>query len=188
MISAVFLDRDGVINRSIVRNGRPHSPRELACVEILPGVADAIRRLRAAGFMTIAVTNQPDVARGTASRESVEAINRMIAQSLDLDEVMTCFHDDGDACDCRKPRPGHFFRARDCYGLDLTSSFMVGDRWRDIQAAYNAGCRSIFIDYGYSEPFAAPEPHFTCASLAEAAAWILEQRGTFHEQSTEELR
>lgn len=178
MRRAVFLDRDGVINRAIVRDGKPYPPHDVSELEILPGAAEAVERLKAAGFMTLAVTNQPDVARGKVSRESVEAINRRVGDTVALDDILTCFHDDSDHCACRKPRPGQFFSARDQYRLDLAHSFMVGDRWRDIQAAHNAGCRSIFIDYGYSEPFAAAEPDFTCGSLAEAANWILQQEST----------
>jgi D-glycero-D-manno-heptose 1,7-bisphosphate phosphatase len=155
-----------------VRDGKPYPPRELEEVEIIPGVPEAIAALRSLGLVLIAVTNQPDVARGTVSRESVDAINRYIKDALSLDEIMTCFHDDADGCGCRKPRPGHFFEARERLALDLARSFMVGDRWRDVQAAHNAGCRSIFVDYGYSEPFSAAPPDFTCRSLWEAANWI----------------
>ena len=170
----VFLDRDGVINRAIVRNGLPYPPRHLNDVEILPGVPEAVDRIRQAGFVVIVVTNQPDVARGTTTREMVDAINGAIRGRVLVDELMTCFHDDSENCDCRKPRPGQFFRARDHYGLDLASSFMVGDRWRDIKAAANAGCRSVFIDHGYAEPFLSSEPNFTCRSLVEAAVWIID--------------
>src|SRR3990172_6964226 len=103
---AVFLDRDGVINRTIVRNGRPHPPSNLSELEILPGVPEALMRLRAAGFRLIVVTNQPDVARGMQTRETVEAIHAALKAQLALDEVRVCYHDDSDHCFCRKPAPG----------------------------------------------------------------------------------
>ncbi len=173
MNRAVFLDRDGVINRPIIRSGKPYPPLEISQLEILPGVVDAAERLRSANFLLVAITNQPDVARGKASRVAVQAINEAVREKLRLDDVITCFHDDTDQCDCRKPRPGMFFRVRDEYQVDLKRSFMVGDRWRDIQAAHNSGCGSILIDYAYDEPFRAQKPDFTCKSLAEAADYIL---------------
>jgi D-glycero-D-manno-heptose 1,7-bisphosphate phosphatase len=171
---AVFLDRDGVINRAVVRLGKPYPPASLAEMELLPGVVEAATRLRNQGFVLIAVTNQPDVARGTTPRATVDAINNAVQQALGLDEVMTCFHDDSDGCDCRKPLPGHFFRARDAYGLDLGKCFMIGDRWRDMLAAQNGNIRSIFIDYQYAEPYKAAPPGFICASLVDAANYIIE--------------
>ncbi len=170
---AVFLDRDGVMNRAVVREGRPYPPATLADLEIIPGAPAAARRLHEAGFLLIGMTNQPDVARGKTPRTTVEALNSTVAEAIGLDEMLTCFHDDQDDCDCRKPRPGQFFAMRDQRGVDLSQSFMVGDRWRDVAAAQNAGCRSVFIDYGYDEPFKAGPADFTCSSLAEAADWIL---------------
>ena len=169
---AVFLDRDGVINRPIVREGKPYPPRDLSQLEILPGVPDAMRALKAAGFELIVVTNQPDVARGTMSRETVEAINTRLMDELPLDEVLTCFHDDADGCNCRKPRPGLMLQMRDERGIDLTHSFLVGDRWRDIEAGRNAGCRTVLINWGYEERDAVGQADHVCGSLREAAHWI----------------
>lgn len=171
---AVFLDRDGVINRSIVRDGLPFAPDTLEELEILPGVADALARLRAAGFRLVVTTNQPDVARGLQRREVVESINAALAAALPLDEFRVCYHDDADGCDCRKPQPGLLLAAAAEGHLDVAASFMVGDRWRDIEAGRRAGCRTIFVDHGYTErrPDA---PDFTAGSLAAAADWILAQ-------------
>jgi len=169
---AVFLDRDGVINRPIVREGKPYPPRDLSQLEILPGVPDAMRALKAAGFELIVVTNQPDVARGTMSRETVEAINARLMDELPLDEVLTCFHDDADGCNCRKPRPGLMLQMQDERGIDLAHSFLVGDRWRDVEAGRNAGCRTVFIDWGYKERDAAGQADYVCGTLREAARWI----------------
>jgi D-glycero-D-manno-heptose 1,7-bisphosphate phosphatase len=151
MRSAVFLDRDGVINRALVRGGSPYPPASLEDLDILPGVADALGALRVQGYALIVVTNQPDVARGTATRESVDRIHERLRSTLDLDAILTCFHDDADACGCRKPQPGLLLRAAEEFGIDLASSFMVGDRWRDVEAGKRAGCRTFFINCGYRE-------------------------------------
>ena len=148
---AVFLDRDGVINRAVVIDGKPYPPDSLETMEILPGVVDALKRLHQAGWMLIVVTNQPDVARGKTTRESVEAINGYLAELLPIDEFRTCFHDSADHCDCRKPMPGALISASKMHRIDLGRSYMVGDRWRDIEAGQRAGCKTVFIDYGYDE-------------------------------------
>jgi D-glycero-D-manno-heptose 1,7-bisphosphate phosphatase len=175
---AVFLDRDGVINRAIVRKGRPYPPASLAELELLPGVPEALAGLRAAGFRLIVVTNQPDVARGSAARADVEAIHRGLLMGgagrppLAIDRFQVCYHDDSDGCDCRKPAPGMLLEAARDESLDLAASFMVGDRWRDIEAGRRAGCTALFIDYGYDEAErSSPDARFR--SLAEAADWIL---------------
>jgi D-glycero-D-manno-heptose 1,7-bisphosphate phosphatase len=171
---AVFLDRDGVINAAVVRDGRPYPPVSVDDMQILPGVAEALTALRTAGFELVVVTNQPDVARGTQTRAAVEAIHARLAAELPLDAIYACFHDDAEACACRKPRPGMLVDAAAARGIDLASSFMVGDRWRDIDAGVAAGTRAIFIDRGYSER--KPEGSAVhVAGLPEAAAWILEQ-------------
>jgi D-glycero-D-manno-heptose 1,7-bisphosphate phosphatase len=150
MRRAVFLDRDGVINRAVIRDGKPYPPSNLAAIEILPGVPQALAALHEAGFMLIVVTNQPDVARGTTPRAVVEEINNYLSSTLPIDEIRTCYHDNGE-CDCRKPLPGALLAAAKLHEIDLSQSFMVGDRWRDVEAGHRAGCKTIFIDYGYSE-------------------------------------
>lgn len=173
MRRAVFLDRDGVINRAKVIDGKPYPPANLAAMEILPGVPDALKTLSEAGFLLIVITNQPDVARGTTPRETVEEINNYLAAHLPIDEFRTCFHDNDDGCDCRKPLPGALFSAARIHGIDLTKSYMVGDRWRDVEAGQQAGCRTIFIDYNYNEKQPTTVDFRVC-SLGEAAGIILE--------------
>ena len=171
---AVFLDRDGVINRTVVRNGRPHPPDRVEDLEILPGVREAIARLHDQGFRLIVVTNQPDVARGTQRRDVIDAMHAVLAAELAIDEFRVCDHD-GDGCHCRKPKPGMMLDAARESGINLSESYLVGDRWRDIEAGHRAGCTSIFIDYGYAEK--RPEGQSaTVGSLAEAAEWILNAR------------
>jgi D-glycero-D-manno-heptose 1,7-bisphosphate phosphatase len=168
----VFLDRDGVLVESTVRDGIPQSARSLSELRILPGVVRACERLRAAGFILIVVTNQPDVARGTLTAEAVEEMHQELRRTLPLDDVAACLHDDADGCDCRKPQPGMLLAAAEQWGVDLSTSFLVGDRWRDIEAARRAGCGAIFVDRGYAEAIAS-EPDATVKNLEEAAEWIL---------------
>jgi D-glycero-D-manno-heptose 1,7-bisphosphate phosphatase len=172
---AVFLDRDGVINRAVVREGRPYPPSSVDALELLPGVAEALTRLHDAGFRLVVVTNQPDIARGTQDRAVVDAIHDRLAGSLPIDDFRVCAHDDDDRCECRKPKSGLVRQAAEAADIDLGASYMVGDRWRDIEAGHAAGCRTIFIDYHYTErrPHA---PDATVRSLAEAADWILQER------------
>ncbi len=172
---AVFLDRDGVINRAFVRDGKPYPPATAVDLEILPGVGEALRQLRQAGFMLIVVTNQPDVARGATTRAQVDAINGLLASQLPLDEFRTCFHDDADRCNCRKPLPGALLAAAQEHGIDLARSFMVGDRWRDIEAGRAAGCVTVFVDYAYAEKRPA-QYHHIADSLAGAAQIIIESQ------------
>lgn len=172
MRRAVFLDRDGVINRAVVRDGKPYPPENLSEMEILPGVPEALSLLHKAGFMLIVVTNQPDVARGTTAKAVVEEINDYLAGCLPLDEFRTCYHDSGDGCDCRKPLPGALLAAAKQHDIDLPQSYMIGDRWRDTEAGQCAGCQTIFIDYGYAEKQPESVNH-RVRSLAEAAQIIL---------------
>jgi len=169
---AVFLDRDGVINRAVVQNGKPFPPRSAAEVEVLPDAHDALLRLREAGYVLIVVTNQPDVARGTQTQTAVEEINAQLASSLAIDDFMVCYHDDAAGCTCRKPNPGGLLEAAARHEIDLESSYIVGDRWRDVEAGQRAGCKSLFIDYGYSEREPKP-PFLRVRSLAEAAEKIV---------------
>jgi D-sedoheptulose 7-phosphate isomerase len=170
---AVFLDRDGVINRAVVRERKPYPPETADKLDLLPGVAGALQNLRQAGYLLIVVTNQPDVGRGTQSREILDAMHRSLSERLSLDDIFVCCHTDEDRCSCRKPLPGMLLEAAAKYNVDLPASFMVGDRWRDIEAGYNAGCRTILIDYGYSEKSPDYPPDVCVDSLREAAEWIL---------------
>jgi D-glycero-D-manno-heptose 1,7-bisphosphate phosphatase len=151
---AVFLDRDGLINRPIIRDGKPYPPRSLDEFELLPGVDKACQMLKEAGFLLIVVTNQPDVGRGTLQRGAVEQMHAAMLEQVSIDRVMVCYHGGekaGDPCDCRKPRPGMLLNAAKELRIDLARSFMVGDRWRDIECGARAGCQTIFIDWGYKE-------------------------------------
>jgi D-glycero-D-manno-heptose 1,7-bisphosphate phosphatase len=169
--SAVFLDRDGVINRAIVRDGVPHPPDSVEEVEILPGVPEALAKLSQLGLPLVVVTNQPDVARGTQTRAAVEQINDFLRAQLPLTEICICFHDAPDNCSCRKPKAGLLTEAARSYNIDLRRSFMVGDRWSDIVAGQTAGCTTLLIDVSYSKSEKC-SPDFCVRDLAEAAEII----------------
>lgn len=169
---AVFLDRDGVLNRSVVRDGKPHPPQTVAELEVLPGVPEALGRLRAAGFLLVGVTNQPDVARGTQRREVVEAINARLRDQVTLDDLIVCY-EDGPTAPRRKPNPGMLLEATERWGIDLAASVMVGDRWSDVEAGRRAGCRTVFVDHGYAERRPDPPADHTTTSLSAAADWIM---------------
>lgn len=169
--AAVFLDRDGVLNRPEVRGRRPFPPREDA-VEVLPGVVEACARLKKAGLLLIVVTNQPDVARATTTMKTVDAIHERLRAALPIDDFRVCPHDDRDGCKCRKPKPGMLQAAAEEWGVDLRTCVMVGDRWRDIEAGRRAGCSTVFIDRGYDER-QPDDPELVVRELIEAIPWML---------------
>jgi D-glycero-D-manno-heptose 1,7-bisphosphate phosphatase len=143
-------------------------------LRVTQGAAEALARLKAAGFLLIVVTNQPDVGRGTQSREAVEEMNRALAAVLPLDEFVVCFHDGHEPCACRKPAPGMVLEAAARHEIDLTRSFLIGDRWRDIDCGHAAGVRTVWIDRAYRERGPVHPADHRCADINEAAAWILE--------------
>ena len=172
MVKAVFLDRDGVINANLVRNGKPVAPTSMAEFRILRGAADAVRRLKDAKFLTIVVTNQPDVRTGLTPKATMEAMHDEIRRQMPIDDFFICFHVDADNCACRKPKPGLILDAARKHNIDLASSYIVGDRWRDVLAGQAAGCKTIFVDYGFVQDQSATADQ-TVKSLAEAAGLIL---------------
>ena len=164
---ALFLDRDGVVCRAIVRNGRPFSAQSVEQLEILPGVEQTMRKAGNLGMMCIVVTNQPEVARGTLARDVVEAMHAKLRFELPIADVLACYHDDADRCQCRKPKPGLLLEAAERHEIDLGESYIVGDRWRDVEAGRAAGCWTVWIPSGYDEP----EPmthHIVAEDLYEA--------------------
>ena len=173
MTKAVFLDRDGVLNQSVVPEGIPLPPACVGELEIYPDAADALHRLKQAGYLLIVVTNQPDIARGTQTRAVVDEINAAIGAALPVDEFVVCPHDNAANCACRKPKPGMVLEAAARHAVDLTASFLIGDRWRDIDCGAAAGVRTVLIDRGYRERMPEHAPDFVAESLSAAADWIL---------------
>lgn len=172
MRKAVFLDRDGVINRSLVRGGRPFAPVNPDELEILPGVPQALQALRTAGFLNVVVTNQPDIATGKQQPGVLESMHARLLAELALDSIRVCPHVDADGCACRKPLPGLLLEASRDLQIDMGASYLVGDRWRDIAAGQSAGCACYFIDYAYDEK--RPEkPYVEVKSLVDFVDRIL---------------
>ena len=169
MRAAIFLDRDGTLNHCFSGDGTTHPPATLAELALVDGVEDACARLRQAGYLLLVVTNQPDVRRGSQTAYRVEEINDHLVRTLHLDDVAGCYHDDRDGCECRKPKPGLILELADRHGVDLSRSFMVGDRGTDITAGRSAGCRTILVSD--SEPDCGQDHRRP--SLAAAADLIL---------------
>jgi D-glycero-D-manno-heptose 1,7-bisphosphate phosphatase len=164
---AVFLDRDGVINHNELRDGRPVGPESLAQFVILPGVREAIEAFHAAGYLVIVATNQPDV-----SRELIEAMHAQLRSTLKVDDIKICFHKEADNCACRKPKPGLLLEAAREREISLSQSWMIGDRWRDIDAGKAAGCRTVLVDYGYPNERRPRDPDIIVHSLIEAVPFV----------------
>lgn len=173
---AVFLDRDGVLNRAVVRNGHPSPPSGVEAFELHDDVVSGCARLKEANFLLVVITNQPDVGRGKQSRETVEAMHLKMQSALpSLDRIEVCYHAGeryGEPCDCRKPRPGLILRAAADLKIDLGASYVIGDRWRDIDCARTAGCRAIFIQRGYEESLR-ESPDFTVRNFNDAVSALL---------------
>ena len=177
MVRAVFLDRDGVLNKNFVRDGVPYPPQSLSEFEILPNVPEALQQLKDAGFLLVVVTNQPDVARGTQAISVIHEIHEALRREINVDDIYMCIHD-GDGCVCRKPKPGMLLSAAKAHDINLKNSFMVGDRWKDIVAGSSAGCKTVLvgsIDEGKMPT--APDAVFT--DLFASINWIIEQP-TYH--------
>ena len=174
-MQAVFLDRDGVLNCPVVREGLPYPPDTVEEFTLYEDVPNGCRRLKEAGFLLVVATNQPDVGRGTQSREQVEAIHATMQAALpEIDRVEVCYDPGGSAGSTtrRKPGPGMLLDAAEALGVTLSQSFMIGDRWRDVDCGHAAGCRTVFIDRGYRETLR-QMPDWTVGSFAEAVEVIL---------------
>ena len=168
---AVFLDRDGVLIRTDVRDGRPFAVSKAAHMDVLPEAPGAVASLKTLGFLTIVATNQPDIATGKLAQAELDAMHRALAGRMMLDDILVCPHIDADQCECRKPKAGLLRDAARRHNVDLKASFMVGDRWRDVEAGRAAGCTTIFVDRGYRETLRGPADHVV-ADVGEAASVI----------------
>ena len=151
MRRAIFLDRDGTLNKAFIKNGLPFSPLSFSEFEILPGIKESILRFKKLNFVCLLVTNQPDVSRGKIKKNVVIQMNRLLKSEVKLDDIFVCYHDDLDNCECRKPKPGLLLDAGKKWNINLNKSYMIGDRWKDVQAGINAGCKTIFINNNYKE-------------------------------------
>jgi D-glycero-D-manno-heptose 1,7-bisphosphate phosphatase len=169
---AVFLDRDGVINRALVRDRKPYAPRHLSEFRLLPGVGDAVTQLKSVGFLIIVVTNQPDVGHGLTTLQTLAAMHARLSEGLGVDAILVCPHRQDAGCACRKPKPGMIHQAATDWGIDVSRSYLVGDRSTDIVAGRAAGLYTVFLDRGYAEPLLEP-PDARAGSLRQAVRKIL---------------
>jgi len=177
---AVFLDRDGVINESLIRQGKPIAPNSVRDLILLSGVTEAIRLLFNASFEVVVVTNQPDVSSGRLNWVTVDEIHQEIKRKTGLQHFYVCPHTDGDNCLCRKPKPGLILNSARELGIEVSLSYLVGDRWRDIEAGQSVGCKCFFIDNEYEEEQPSP-PFFRVKSLLAAAKTIMRDIGEVHD-------
>ncbi|MDC1094158.1 HAD-IIIA family hydrolase [Planktomarina temperata] len=171
--AAIFLDRDGVINEAIVKQGLPFPPQNMSELIILEETKDAVNSLKKMGFKLIVVTNQPDVGRGTQEKRYVEEINSEITRQLPVDDIIVCYHDDKDNCDCRKPLPGLLLDGAKRFNVCLSKSYIIGDRWKDIDAGFAAGCKTVHLNRGYNERASNSRPNFIVQSMKQAKDVII---------------
>jgi len=170
---AIFLDADGVLNKAIIKNNKPAAPTSLAQLDIPAEVKPSLDKLKAAGYLLICVTNKPDIERGLMTQEDVNSIYDKIRHDLPLDDVFICYKENSA---CYKPNPGLLLEAADKYAIDLNLSYMIGDRWSDVKAGQNAGCKTIWIDRHYENEIKPdPSASYTAETLTEATAWILSE-------------
>lgn len=172
-LKAVFLDRDGVLNRCQVHNGKPYAPRELKDFRLLPRTGMALQELKRAGFLLVVVTNQPDIGNGLVERSVVESMHAKLRDKLPVDDIITCPHAQTEGCECRKPQPGMLMEAARKWKISLHESFMIGDRWSDVVAGRGAGCYTIFINRRYKET-PKIQADAVAKSLMHAAQHVLE--------------
>lgn len=168
---AIFLDRDGVINKVIFRDGKPCSPRILEEFVFNGGIKEAIHKMKELGYRVFVVSNQPDIARGMISQEFLDRMNQEIWQEVPVDDIFICPHDDHHDCSCRKPKPGLLLEAAKKWKIDLLSSFMIGDTWKDMEAGKRAGCRTILLETPYNQDTGCD---YRVKSLREAIEDIIE--------------
>jgi D-glycero-D-manno-heptose 1,7-bisphosphate phosphatase len=172
MRQSVFLDRDGVLNSTEVRNGRPYAPTKFQDFHIFPEAVDALSYLIDKKFTLAVVTNQPDVGNGKVKKEIVDQMNAELLSKLPISMIKVCYHSQTADCFCRKPKPGMILEAALDLQTDVSNCYMIGDRWSDVSAGKAAGCTTIFIDNNYTEKLT-DQPDFIVNSLAAAVDTII---------------
>jgi len=172
-MQAIFLDRDGVINKALIKSGSPFSPRKIDDFEILPGVKKALILFHDLGYLNIVATNQPDIARGLMNEMTLSGMHDLIRQNLAVDDIFVCPHDDSDNCLCRKPKPGLIIDAAAKWNIDPANSYIIGDTWKDIHAGREAGCLTVLLERPYNEGL---ESDFSAKSLLDVADMIGKQK------------
>lgn len=154
MNKAIFIDRDGVVNKSIVIDGKPHAPLNFSDFKILNGVEEALNNFKKQGFLTFIITNQPNIKlkNRTLNIVELELMHNYLLENFYVTKIYVCSHINEDNCRCRKPKIGNLLLASKEFNIDLSKSFFVGDRWQDVECAHNANIKTcFFIDYKYNE-------------------------------------
>ena len=170
---AIFLDRDGVINEVIFRgSNKPIAPWSLKDVILIPGIKNPIDKLCNMGFLLFVVSSQPDISKGHLKLHTVKKMNEIILDKFPIKEVSICPHEDRHNCLCRKPKPGMLIDLSKKWAVDLNSSFLIGDNWKDIYAGKAAGCKTILLDRQYNSSV---EADFHINDLSEAVSIINSQ-------------
>ena len=177
----VFLDRDGVLNHAIVRDRKPFSPRSISEFTLMPNVVKNVKKIRSLGYLTIITTNQPDISTGKLSLKTLELFHNILNSKLELTDIYFCPHLESDNCKCRKPKCGMINDAVKKYNIDLNKSFVIGDRWRDIDCGIKSGCKTIFIDYNYKEKLN-KSPHASVSNLSSGVKLI--EKWKFNDRSS----
>lgn len=167
----VFLDRDGVLNYPIIRNRKPYSPRKISEFKLLPDSIDSVNRICELGYLTIIITNQPDIATGKLSLSLLKKFHNILFTKMRITDIFYCPHQESENCLCRKPKTAMIDRASIKYNIDLKQSFVIGDRWRDIDCGIKSGCKTIFIDYNYNEKLK-KSPHAIVSNLSSGVELI----------------
>ncbi len=170
---AVFLDRDGVLNQVVLRDGKSYPPPDLASFHLLPQVPEILAQLKAAGFVLLVVTNQPDVRTGKQDKAVVEQMHAQLLATLPLDQIFVCYHVREDHCGCKKPKPGMIWEAASLWQVDLQSSYLIGDRWSDIAAGARAGVKTFLLGESYQEPPLEAQATWRTETLAEVLPILL---------------
>ena len=157
MNRAIFFDRDGVLNELVKRDGGYYSPRDQSNFKVIPNSVEVTRQTNSLGYLNIVISNQPDVARGYLNKSELDKMTKLLLDKLIIDDVFYCIHDDSDLCNCRKPAPGLFIQAAEKWKIDLQNSYMIGDTWKDIEAAKNANIHSFLLDRAYNLDYNNPD-------------------------------
>ena len=151
MNRAIFFDRDGVLNQLVKRDGGLYSPRKSEDYSIFEESIAVVRDFKKLDFHLLVISNQPDISRGFLAESELKKMTSMLLSQIPIDEVFYCIHDDWEACSCRKPLPGLIIKAAHKWNIDLDKSYYVGDTWRDVEAAKNAGVRCLLLNRDYNK-------------------------------------
>jgi D-glycero-D-manno-heptose 1,7-bisphosphate phosphatase len=173
--TAVFLDRDGVLCEAIVRDdGKPYAPTRFEDFALVADGAQQVARLRAAGLLALVFTNQPEIANGLLQPAELERMHAVLRTQMAVDDIYVCPHGKNDGCACHKPLPGMLTAAAREWRVDLEQSFVIGDRWRDIDAGRAVGCFTVLLERPYS---ACTTANVAVADLASAVDLVLDRVG-----------